>query len=48
MLRTQDQDFGCDGRRIVVSREEAERLMTTLTEVLQGAIEDLVPVKRIC
>ena len=48
LLRTQDQDFGCDGRRTVVSREEAERLMTTLTEVLQGAIEDLVPVKRIC
>ena len=48
MLRTQDQDDGCDGRPAVVSREEAERLMTTLTEVLQGAIEELVPVKRVC
>ena len=48
LLRTQDQDYGHDGRQIAVAREEAERLMTTLTEVLQGAIEDLVPVKRIC
>ena len=48
MLRTQDRDDGCDGRPAVVSWEEAERLMTTLTEVLQGAIEELVPVKRVC
>ena len=48
LLRTHDQDHGWDGRQVVVSREEAERLMTTLTEVRQGAIEELVPVKRIC
>ncbi|CAD7699049.1 unnamed protein product, partial [Ostreobium quekettii] len=48
ILRGHNHDSGWNGRLATTSREEAERMMTTLTEVLQGAIDALVPVKRIC
>ncbi|CAD7700797.1 unnamed protein product, partial [Ostreobium quekettii] len=48
ILRAHDHDSGCEGRPVVETREEADRMMTTLTEVLQGAIDALVPEKRIC